>query len=164
MCTGKLYHVLIGLLIVIPIEKTALGQTVYQHPQYNIGFQAGPGWHQEMGQNGGDVFQVTNPNNNMRINLSYIPGCKNPEKYLKRMSGMKGMVDRNGIYDTILDDRKAVIMRGMYLEGKRPFRRMVIGFYALEGVYLFEMCCPEDCYINHREKMHTILESIRIGA
>lgn len=53
------------------------GQKVeYKHSLFDIGFMASPSWEQELHDYNGKIFQVTNPNNNMCINLSFIPNCR----------------------------------------------------------------------------------------
>lgn len=144
--------------------QTMFGQMVeYKHPLYNIGFMASPSWEEEFHDYNGKVFQLTNPNNNMRVNLSFVPDCKNPQRYLKRMSGMKGLVYQKRPYDTLLNEKRAVMMKGMCLMGKKPFRRLVVGIPDHAGLYLMEICCPEDCYVNHQSQMHSILGSLRVG-
>ncbi len=136
----------------------------YDHPMFDIGFEASPDWEETLHSYNGKVFEVTNPNNNMRVNLSYIAGCRNPQKHMKQLAGMEGMITPGKPYDTLLNEKKAVIMQGMCIEGKVPYRRLVIGIPGHEGLYLMEICCPEDCYANHKEKMQTILGTLHVGA
>ena len=99
----------------------------------------------------------------LRINLSFVPDCKNPQRYLRRMSGIKGLVSQKKPYDTLLNNKQAVIMKGMCLQGKEPFRRLVVGIPDEAGLYLMEICCPEECYVNHQSRMRSIIGSLRVG-
>lgn len=165
MRTYALFHKILLLSMGIILFQSLHGQVVeYKHPLFDVGFMASPSWEQELHDNNGKIFQVTNPNNNMRINLSFIPDCRNPQKYMKRISGMKGLICPNRPYDTLLNNKKAVIMSGMCLQAREPFRRLVIGIPDNAGLYLIEFCCPEDCYVNHQSRLHSIMGSIKVGA
>ena len=164
MKTYVIYHKIFLLCMGMIFFQPLHGQKVeYKHPLFDIGFMASPSWEQELHDYNGKIFQVTNPNNNMRINLSFIPNCRNPQKHMKRMSGLKGLICQKGPYDTVLNNKKALIMRGMCLQGKEPFRRLVVGIPDHEGLYLIEFCCPEDCYVNHQSQLNTIMGSLKVG-
>lgn len=161
-------HMIIQKILVICLGfifiQTLHGQMVeYKHPLFDIGFKASPSWEEELHDYNGKVFQLTHPNNNMHINLSFVPDCKNPQRYLRRMSGIKGLVSQKKPYDTLLNDKHAVIMKGMCLQGKKPFRRLVVGIPDNAGLFLMEICCPEDCYLNHQSQMRSIIGSLRVG-
>ena len=136
----------------------------YKHPQYDISFEATPNWDQEYGDFNGKVFRVTHPNKNMSISLSFVPGCRNPEGYLRRIYGLEGLACKKKQFDTLLNDYAAVVMRGHCLEGREPFTRMVVGFPREKGLYLMDISCPEDCDAVHRQSVREILSSVRIGA
>ncbi len=136
----------------------------YKHPLYDIGFTASPAWDRELHDDNGKVFEVTNPNNNMRVCLSYISDCRNPQRYMKRLSGLKGLIYADKPYDTILNNRRVVVLKGMCLQGKEPFRKMMVGIPDEHGLYLMEFACPEECYQNHRVQMRSIMGSLRVGA
>ena len=104
------------------------GQIVkYSHPMHAFSFAASPLWDQEFHNFNGMVFEVTNPNHNMKISMSFIPGCKNARKQLKQVSGLSGLVCHQKPYDTILNHKKAVVVQGTFLQGKEPFRSLLIG-------------------------------------
>ena len=158
-----------GLLAVfgLGISSAGLiyGQTVeYSHPLFAFSFAASPLWNQEFHDFNGKVFEVTNPNHNIKISLSFIPGCKNPRKQMKQISGLSGLVCRQKPYDTILNSKKAVMMQGTCLQGKEPFRQLLIGFPSSDGLYFMEISCPSECYINHKAEVNNILSSLRIEA
>lgn len=135
----------------------------YRHPLFEMGFRASPHWDQVLHEENGKVYEVTNTNNNMRINLSYVSRCRNPHKYLKRISGMKGLISQENPRDTLLNKKQALIMHGTCLQGKVPFRRMLVGIPQNKGLYLMEICCPEECYINHHSRVRAIVGSLRVG-
>jgi len=56
-----------------------------------------------------------------------------------------------------------VMAVGICMQEKQPFRRMVVGIPGNDGLYLIEICCPEDCFQNHQVRMKAILDSVRIG-
>ncbi|MCK5137017.1 MAG: hypothetical protein KAR19_14620 [Bacteroidales bacterium] len=165
MRSGLITHSSLMVLLGIMFSPDVNSQTEqYKHPLFNIWFEATPHWDQELHDYNGKVFQVTHPNHNMCVNLSFVPDCRKPGKYMKRMSGLMGLICLNGPYDTILNDKKAVIMRGMGLQQKKPFRGMVVGIPGDDGLYLMEICCPEECYVNYQDRMRSILDSVRVGA
>ena len=165
MRSGLILHSSLIIFLGIMLSLDVQCQTEqYRHPLFDICFEATPHWKQALQDCNGRVFHVTHPNNNMHINLSFVPDCRKPEKYMKRMSGLTGLICSKGLYDTTLNNKKAVIMRGMCLQEKQPFRRMVVGIPGNNGLYLIEICCPEDCFQNHQARMQSILASIRIGA
>ncbi len=139
------------------------GQIVeYSHPLHAFSFAASPLWDQEFHNFNGKVFEVTNPNHNMKISMSFIPGCKNARKHMKQISGLSGLVCQQKPFDTILNSKKAVMMHGTCLQGKEPFRQLLIGIPCSDGLYLMEITCPAECYINHKAKVNTILGSLRV--
>lgn len=149
----------------IVIPGTMNGQLAnYDHPMFDIGFEASPHWSQTLHDDNGKVFEVINPNNNLRINLSYVPGCRNVQKHMKHLAGLKGMITPEKAHDTVLNDKQALILQGMCIEGKEPYRRMVVGIPGHDGLYIMEICCPEACYAGHRERMQDILGTLHVGA
>ncbi len=147
---------------IIPMG-TIHGQDVeYSHPLYEFSFEASPFWDQELHNYNGKVFEVINPNHNMRICMSFIPDCKNVRRHMKHLSGLNGLVCLQKPYDTILNNKKAVLMQGTCLQEKEPFRRFLIGIPGSDGLYLMEISCPAECYINHRSKLNSILASLRV--
>ena len=83
---------------------------------------------------------------------------------MKQISGLSGLVCRQKFYDTILNSKKAVMMQGTCLQGKEPFRQLLIGFPSSDGLYFMEISCPSECYINHKAEVNNILSSLRIEA
>jgi hypothetical protein len=159
--------ILLPLIIIsgLFITSQAGGQVErYKHPHQEISFEASPNWEQVLQEISGEEYWVTNPNQNMRIGMSFVPDCPHPYRYMKQISGLKGMICPRSHFDTILNDHRAVMIRGQCLQGKEPFRRMLIGFPFDNGLYLMEICCPEDCYIVHQERLKSILGTIRVGA
>lgn len=154
---------LISFQTSISIQGQEQDQSIYySHPIYNFGFNAGPGWDSQLTNDDESVMKLTNPNNNMQVYLSFASGCSNPDKCLKRISGIKGLVSQKTIHDTILNKRNTLIMNGICLLEKKPFRKIVIAIPSEEGVYLVELCCPEDCYVDHRPVMRSIMETLRV--
>jgi len=139
------------------------GQIVeYSHPLHAFSFAASPFWDQEFHDYNGKVFEVTNPNHNMKISMSFIPGCKNARKHMKQISGLSGLVCLQKPYDTILNNKKAVMMQGTFMQGKEPFRQLLVGIPCGDGLYLMEISCPAECYKNHKSKVNSILHSLRV--
>ncbi len=159
------YHIALVILAGLVVSQEVSAQQVrYTHPRYDISFEASSNWIEEYRDFNGMEFRVTNPNHNMRVSLSFVSDCRNPERYLRRMSGLKGMVCLKGNYDTVLNDREAVMMCGNCLRGQKPYTRMVVGFPMGSGLYIMEICCPEDCTAAHQERVKSILHTVRIGA
>jgi hypothetical protein len=147
------------------ITMQAAGQAVrYKHPHQEISFEASPNWVQELQDHNGEEYWVTHPNQNMQIGLSFVPDCRHPYRYMRRISGLQGMVCPRDHFDTILNDHRAVLIRGECIQGKEPFRKMLIGFPFDNGLYLVEICCPAECYMVHKERVKSILGTIRVGA
>lgn len=163
MKTEKLIQVVFLLCLGIMGLSAAMAQDVkYSHPFHQFSFEASPHWNQEMHNYNGKVFELTNPNHNMKILMSFVPDCRNPKKHLKNLSGKEGLICNQKPYDTILNQRKAIVMMGTCLQEKEPFKRLVIGIPAKEGLYLMEICCPVECYIDHRSRMQDILGSLKL--
>jgi hypothetical protein len=146
------------------MDRIHAQEVEYSHPLHAFSFEASPFWDQELHNYNGKVFQVTNPNHNMSISLSFIPGRKNARRHMKQVSDQNGLICRQKPYDTILNRKKAVVMQGFCLQGKEPYSRLIIGIPGDEGLYLMEITCPSDCYINHRSKVNAILGSLKIDA
>jgi hypothetical protein len=165
MSSFKLIPLLVMFGLGIFPQGSIYGQIVeYRHPLVEFSFAASPLWDQELHNYNGKVFEVTNPNHNMKISMSFIPGCKNARKHMKQISGKSGLICLQKPYDTILNSKKAVVMHGTCLQGKEPFREMLIGIPGKDGLYFMEISCPSDCYINHKTKLNNILGSLRIDA
>ena len=159
--TRLLYMIPIICLLVLP--KSLLAQEVpYSHPLYAISFEATPSWNQELHDYNGKVFELINPNNNMHIYLSFVPECRNAKKHMKRLSGKKGLVCQGRPYDTLLNEMEAVVMQGTCLQGKEPFRKMLIGIPGNNGLYLMEISCPNACFISHKARVQFILNSLKV--
>lgn len=154
---------LVVLCLGILSMESIYGQRVeYTHPDYTFSFAASPLWEQEFHDFNGKVFEVTNPNHNMTISMSFIPDCKNARKQMKLISGLSGLVCIQKPYDTILNSKKAVMMHGTCLQGKESFQQLLIGIPCSDGLYLMQISCPSECYINHKAKVNTILGSLRV--
>lgn len=158
---------LLQLFVIIGLGMSQAGllmaQNVeYSHPLHSISIEASPSWVQELHSYNGKVFELTNPNNNMHILMSLVPDCRNVKKHMKRLSGKKGLICNQKPHDTILNQRKVVLMQGTCLQEKEPFKRVLIGIPSAEGLYLMEICCPAECYLNHKSRMNNILGSLRV--
>lgn len=155
-------YILLVSSLLIPLELQSQGER-YQHPDYDISFEASPNWSVKYAQEDGTSYALVNPNSNMVISLDYVPSCKNPMKYLKNLSGIKGLACLREGYDTVLNDQEALIMYGNCLQSRESFSSMVIGFPSNGGMYLMQISCPEECKMLHQQKLKSILKTVRIG-
>jgi len=153
---------LVFCLGVLSLKPLHAQDVKYSHPLHKFSFEASPSWVQELHDFNGKVFEVTNPNNNMRIFMSFVPDCRNAKKHMKQLSAQKGLICSKKPFDTVLNERKAIMMQGTCLQEKEPFRRLLIGIPGDHGLYLMEISCPNECYINHKSRLHTILGSLRV--
>ena len=99
--TWYLYMAIL-LCMLFPARLLPGQEVAYVHPLHAISFEATPNWAQELHDYNGKVFEVINPNHNMRIFLSYIPECKSVKKHMKELSGKKGLICSDRPYDTVL--------------------------------------------------------------
>lgn len=157
-----LWILLTGL--VIPQNSLQGQETTYSHPYHEFGFIASPDWEQRLYEDNGQVFKVVNPNKNMQIFLRFIPDCNNPVKEMRELSGRAGLICREKPYDTIINDRKVFLLKGYCVQKRKPFRRMVVGIPGKRGLYVMEICCPEECYSSHRTEIYTLLGTVYAGA
>jgi len=163
MKSFKLIKLLFLLCLGILQASSGMAQNVeYSHPLHQFSFEASPYWTQELHNFNGKVYEVINPNHNMRILMSFVPDCRNAKKHMKSLSGKKGLICNQKPFDTILNQRKAVMMQGTCLQEKEPFQRLVIGIPGEDGLYLMEISCPVECYMNHRSRVRNILKSLRV--
>ena len=163
----NLKFIAICLLLCAGLFQTGklLAQTVeYSHPLHEFSFEASPSWIQELHNYNGKVFEVTNPNNNMQILMSYIPNCRKVKKHMKTISAKKGLICKDKPHDTILNQKKAVMLQGTCLQEKEPFKRLVIGIPGEDGLYLMEITCPLECFNNHKSRVKSILGSLKVEA
>ena len=158
------YLLLTAALIFFALQPLCGQKVTYSHPLAEMGFQASPRWDQELIQENGEVYEVTHPNHNIRIRLRFIPDCRNPRKEMRRQSGLKGLVNGKRASDTVLNDKKAFLLRGMCLQDQLPYFRLMVGIPEDGGLYLLEICCPEDCYSSHRELVRDVLGTLTVGA
>ncbi len=136
----------------------------YVHPIYPFGFEAGPHWEEALSGLDGKVLQLTNPNRNVVVVLRFIPGADQPEKAMETLSGLNGLICTGGLCDTLLNGRSALLLRGVCLQGRKPFRRLIAGIPVEHGLYVMEICCPEECYTYHRDQMQALLGSLKVGS
>jgi hypothetical protein len=136
----------------------------YSHPVFDMGFMASAHWEQQPLFENHQALQLVNPNKNMRVTLSFVPGCRFPGRQLSQISGMRGLVCKEKPYDTILNHRHAVMIKGICFQGKEPYRRVVVGIPGNNGLYVMEICCPEECFAIHQAEVSAILGSLRVGA
>lgn len=129
-----------------------------------MSFSASASWVEGPGRNDGKVLRFINPNRNLEVQLSYFPGIIHPNIQLEKISGQRGLICLDKSFDSLLNGRKSVIMRGSCLQGKRPFRRLITGIPGMEGLYVMEICCPEECYASHRKEIEAILGSLTVGS
>lgn len=162
MKTFKLIEFFVLSCLGILIAGPGMAQNVkYSHPYHQFSFEASPSWVQQLHNYNGKVFEVTNPNNNMQILMSFVPDCRNAKKHMRSLSGRKGLICKNKPHDTLLNQTKAVIMQGTCLQEKEPVNRLFIGIPGKDGLYLMEISCPVECYINHKSRVSSILNSLR---
>ena len=154
--------ILVVAALLAPYSLQSQGER-YHHPVYDISFVATSNWTEQLPVSRSGAYSVINPNRNMVISLAYIPDCKRPMKYLKKLSGFKGMACKRGGYDTLLNDQDALIFCGNSLEIRESFTSMVIGFPSGKGLYLMEIKCPDNCQAAHQQTLKSILETVRIG-
>ncbi len=160
MLRTRFIHVVIVLFFAVALHAQ---EERYHHPVYEISFEATPNWTEHFPDTNDKGYSFVNPNNNMMISLEYVPGVKRPRKYMKNLSGFKGLVSPRGGYDTILNDQEALIFCGNCLESRVSFSTMVIGFPTHDGLYLMEISCPENCQAIHSQKLQNILNTVRVG-
>jgi hypothetical protein len=156
--------VLLGLILAGSASALEAQPASYAHPMYEMRFTASSNWVKELHENNGQVLRVVHPNRNLQVFLSYLSGCGRPEQQLKEISGQRGLICQDQSFDTVLNGRKALLMRGVCVQGKRPYRRMITGIQGKEGLYIMEICCPEECFASHREEMEAILGSLEVGS
>jgi hypothetical protein len=156
-------HFLLVMVILLFAVVVYSQEERYFHPVYEISFEATPNWTEYFPDTNDKGYSLVNPNNNMVISLAYVPGVKRPKKYMKSLSGFKGLVSPRGGYDTILNDQEALILCGNCLESRESFSTMVIGFPTQDGLYIMEISCPENCQAVHRQRLQNILNTVRVG-
>lgn len=162
MCMNVRHFILLMTALVVPSGLQSQGES-YHHPVYEISFEASPDWTEPVPYSQGGKYSVINPNHNMQISLGYVPQCKRPLKYMRKLSGLKGLVCLRDGYDTILNDHEALILFGNCLEKRESYATMVIGFPKEDGLYLMEISCPENCQTLHFQRLQAILNSVRVG-
>lgn len=155
-------YILLFIGILIPLGLQSQGER-YQHPVYDISFEASPNWTEQDTREGGNSYVLVNPNKNMVISMDYVSECNNPMKYLKKLSGLKGLVCLREGYDTVLNDQEALIMYGNCLQSRESYSSLVIAFPSNGGLYLMQISCPEECKVQHQQKLESILKTVRIG-
>ncbi len=154
--------ILVVATMLVPLSLQSQGER-YHHPVYDISFVATSNWTEQLPVSRSGAYSVVNPNRNMVISLAYIPDCKRPMKYLRKLSGFKGMACKRDGYDTLLNEQDALIFCGNSLEIRESFTTMVIGFPSDKGLYLMEIRCPDNCQAAHQQTLKSILETVRIG-
>lgn len=150
------------LLLLISGGLWAQGE-LYQHPVFDISFEATPNWAESYPGSDSFEYSVVHPNHNMKISLRFIPECKRPKKIFRQLSGLTGLICFRGAYDTILNGQEALVMKGNCIEGMESYSNMIIGFPKENGLYLMEISCPDNCTAAHRKRVNTILQTVRIG-
>jgi len=138
-------------------------QERYQHPDYDISFEASPNWIENSQDSKNPEYFVVHPNHNMEISLRFIPDCKRPKKYMRHLSGLKGLICFREGFDTVLNQQKALVMTGNCIEDREAYSNMLIGFPSDKGLFLMEISCPDNCTADHRKRLRGILQTVRIG-
>ena len=154
--------ILVMAALLTPFSLQSQGER-YHHPVYDISFVATSNWTEQISGSGSGAYSVVNPNRNMVVSLAYIPDCRRPMRYLKKLSGYRGMACKREGYDTLLNDQDALIICGNSLVVRESFTSMVIGFPSGKGLYLMEIKCPDNCQAAHKQTLKSILETVRIG-
>ena len=154
--------ILVLVALLVPLSLQSQGER-YQHPVYDISFVATSNWTEQLPGSESGTYSVVNPNRNMVISLAYIPDCRRPMRYLRNLSGFKGMACKRDGYDTLLNELEALIVCGNSLEIRESFTSLMIGFPSDKGLYLMEIRCPDNCHAAHQQTVKSILETVRIG-
>jgi hypothetical protein len=135
----------------------------YVHPEHDISIECTPNWVEEYTDTNGKEYFVTHPNRSTRVSMTFVADCHDPERFMKKASGLKGIYSLDGNFDTVLNSRRAMIMRGTCHHPWRSFNRVMVGIPVEDGLYLMVICCPEDCYDSQCSTVMEILDSVRIG-
>ena len=62
-------------VLLIPVGLQSQGER-YQHPVYEISFEASPNWTEHFPDTDDAQYSVINPNHNMMISLGYVPALQ----------------------------------------------------------------------------------------
>ena len=163
---NAIFHILfcfMSILPPLPVEDIQEDISVYRHPDFNMQISGSPNWSTLYHPSENLSFEVINTNNNMQISMWYRETEKNADSFLKEFANMEGYIYSEGPNDTVLNAYSASCLSAVIVINKSPSRLFIAAIEGDSGIYVFQVKCPEDCYLSHREMMCNILASLRIG-
>ena len=163
---NAVFHILFCFMSVFPpltIEDIQEDISVYRHPDFNMQITGSANWNTLYHPSQSLAFEVINTNNNMQISMWYSKTNTNAESFLKAYANREGYIYSEGPNDTVLNAYTASYLSAATVINKSPSRLFIAAIEGDSGIYIFQVICPEDCYLSHREMMCNILASLRIG-
>ena len=161
-----------GLIASLFMMNPAIAQElqVYKHPRLNIQFEAPANWKENpyLGDKG--IYEMFNPDTEMHVMLWHTTTEQDGPKYLEKMADMKGLVFEGKPEKIQIKDRDAWLYNAPGFINKKSVRILLSvipdgksKIYPRENVlYIIQIWCPEENYVEHLTMMKNILGSTEI--
>jgi len=144
-------------------EPTGAQKQIYSHPDHMISFTASSGWADQPARHAGEGYTLIHPNRNMEISLHYYPGCPEPAACMDQLAGSMGLSCPSAGSESLLNEKRALVMKGFFARERRPYRCLLAGIPVEEGLCIVRIICPEDCFEAHRGNIGGILSGLKVG-
>jgi len=145
------------------VEDVQEDYSIYKHPEFNMQITGSANWNTLYHPYESRSFEIINTNNNMQISMWFSETEEDPDSFLQNFANREGYIYSEGPNDTLLNEHPASCLRAAFVSNKAPSRLFIAAIQGDSGLFVFEVKCPEDCYLSHREVMCNILSSLRIG-
>lgn len=139
--------------------------TIYKHPKLNIQLKAEANWKNVPRPEDQLIYELTDPEAVVHVMMWYTETEHDAAAYLKKMAGKKDLVYQGGPTKGKINNRDAWVLDATCCMDKVPIRVVLVAIpYTSnkEALYIAELWCPEDKFVENEQKMENVLYSLEI--
>lgn len=136
---------------------------IFRHPEFSMQISGSSHWSTLYNPSESNSFEVINTNNNMHITMWYSETGVDADSYLREFASKQGYIYTDGPNDTVLNEYSASYLKAASVSNRSPSRLFIAAIRDDSGIFVFQMKCPEDCYLSHHDLICKVLASLRVG-
>ncbi len=164
LITGSVFSYFLIVLLMM-----AQDDHIYQHPNLNIQVRAPHGWKQLPRPEDRLIYEIVDPDQIVHAVLWYTETMQDGPGYTKKMAGMKDLVYQGEPEIMQIDGREAWLLNTSGQERKIPIRLLLAVIHHEKPIthadhnalFVIQIWCPESFYLQKKQQMEKILNSIR---
>lgn len=153
--------------LVIAFSNLSFGEdlTTYKHPYVNIQLKAADGWQTIPRPEDKMLYELTDSESIVHVMMWYTETAQDAASYLKKMAGKKELVYQGGPTKGKINNRDAWVLDATCCMDKIPIRVVLVAIpdnREKEALYITQLWCPEEKFIENEQKMEDVLYSLEI--